>query len=248
MNGFLPIPAIDILAGTCVRLEQGDYARVTAYATDPVAQVLQFAAAGARRLHIVDLDGAREGKPVNHQTIAAMATAIAREFPDALLQVGGGLRSMATVEQALAAGASMVIVGTAAINEPTFLREACAEFAGKILLGLDTRDGKLAIRGWQETTDLAATEFAQLAVKLGIAGIIHTDITRDGLLAGPNQQATTTLAQQVDCPVYASGGVACLSDLEAMHDSGIAGAIIGKAIYVGKIDVAELFGPRGMTS
>lgn len=241
MTQFLPIPAIDLLNGNCVRLEQGDYAKVTQYSADPAQQAIEFAAAGASRLHVVDLDGARSGTPANLAAVTAIRAALNEVNPAIELELGGGLRNLDAVAQALAGGADLVVLGTAAITDPGFLQKACQAYPEQILLGLDARDGKLAVKGWVETTTIDLTDFARQAVEYGIAGIIHTDIARDGLLSGPNTAVTTALAAQVTCPVYASGGITSLADVAQLRNAGLAGAIIGKAIYAGKIAVADLF-------
>lgn len=241
MSDFLAIPAIDLLSGKCVRLEQGDYARATVYDGDPAGQALAFVKAGAMRLHVVDLDGAKDGESANLNSVRAIVNVLSAHHPDVEIEFGGGLRDPAAVERTLAAGAHYAVLGTAAIRDPEFLVEMTAEFPGRILLGLDARGGLLAVHGWTETTTVDAVEFAKSADSMGIAGIIHTDIDRDGVLKGPNLEATAMLAAQVGCPVYLSGGVARISDIMQARDAGLAGAIIGKALYSGQFTAMELF-------
>ena len=238
---FHVIPAIDILNGNCVRLKQGDFAKATVYDEDPVAPAKLFAAAGARAIHVVDLDGAREGRPVNHDLIAALVKAARAQNPAIVIQLGGGLRSLDAIATALGSGVSRVILGSAAIADPNFLKLACAQAPGKVLLGLDAISGKLAVDGWTKETGTNLAEFAATGDALGVAGIIYTDIDRDGLLGGPNLEASFELAAQLSCPVYASGGIGKLKDLELLRKGGkLAGAIVGRAIYAGNISLDEL--------
>ena len=238
---FIPIPAIDLLNGNCVRLHQGNYNAVTCFADTPAQVAQDFVTAGARRIHIVDLDGAKQGKPINTAVIAKIVAAVQDLEPHVTIELGGGLRNLEDVQAALASGIDFVVLGTAAIRNPHFLTQACQAAPGKVLLGLDARAGKLAVEGWLTDTELDVTSFAMQAVVAGIAGIIHTDIERDGAMGGPNVAATANLAAAVACPVYASGGVRSLADLEALQATKIAGVIIGKAIYTGAIQVSELF-------
>ena len=232
--GFLIIPAIDLRGGRCVRLVQGDPSRETVYSDDPVAVARAFAAAGARRLHVVDLDGAFAGLPRN----LAVATAIARAV-DIPVELGGGIRSMAAIEQVLAAGIAYAILGTAAIEQPELVEEACRRFPGRVLVGIDARDGRVAVRGWAEGTETDAVELAREMGRRGVSQIIFTDIARDGTLAGPNLAALERVAA-AGVPVIASGGVSSLDDLRALaalRDRGVVGAIVGKALYTGAVDL-----------
>ena len=238
---FLPIPAIDLLGGICVRLYQGHYNKATAYATDPIAVAKHFVAAGAKRIHLIDLDGAKAGQPHNRDVIRAVVQGVHRLDPTIQLQVGGGLRTLADMRDLLELGTDYVIIGSVAIAEPELFNEACSSFAGKVLLGVDVRDGNLAINGWTETTQVSALDFAKQTDLQGVAGIIYTDISSDGTLTGPNVQATQAFANTVPCPVYASGGISTLDDISSLRTGTIAGAIIGKAIYTGKIQLDELF-------
>jgi len=230
------IPSIDLRAGRVVRLEQGDYARETVYDADPVELARGFAAAGARRVHVVDLDGARDGRAGNDAVIRRiLAASTALE-----VQVGGGMRTKERVEEILDAGAARVVIGTAALEQPALLEALAPRFPGRIILGLDARDGKLAVRGWRETTAETVEHVLERFSKLPLAAVLHTDIGRDGLLGGPNIEATAALARRSPFPVLASGGVGSLADLERLARTRvIAGAIVGKAIYSGAIRVDE---------
>ncbi|HIK28825.1 MAG: 1-(5-phosphoribosyl)-5-[(5-phosphoribosylamino)methylideneamino]imidazole-4-carboxamide isomerase [Oscillatoriaceae bacterium SKW80] len=231
------IPAIDILEGRCVRLYQGDYARAQIYNQDPVAVAKEWVAQGATRLHLVDLDGAKKGEPVNRKAIAAIVNAV-----DVPIQVGGGLRARAAVADLLAIGVQQVILGTVAVEQPQLVAQLCAEFPQQIVVGIDARDGKVATRGWLETTEILATEIGQQMAKLGVAAIIYTDIHRDGTLKGPNLAALREMAQAVDIPVIASGGVSSITDLLsllALEPQGVRSVIIGRALYTGDISLKE---------
>ncbi len=227
-------PAIDLKDGACVRLLRGDMAQATVYADDPAAQARAFAQAGCQWLHVVDLDGAFAGRPVNRAAIEAIVAAV--EVP---VQLGGGIRDLATLEAWLAAGISRVVLGTAAVRDPAFVETACAAHPGRVAVGIDARDGRAAVDGWAETSDVPALDLARRAAQVGAAAIVYTDIARDGALEGPNLAATRTIAQAVEVPVIASGGVAGLSDLaalKALEDDGVAGVIVGRAFYDGRID------------
>ena len=229
-------PAIDLKDGRCVRLVQGDMARATVYADDPAAQAGAFARAGCRWLHVVDLDGAIAGKPVNGAAVEAILAAVA--IP---LQLGGGIRDLATLEAWLARGVKRVILGTAALSDPGLVREACRRHAGRVAVAIDARDGRVAVEGWAKGSRVGAVDLARRFEGVGVAALIHTDIGRDGALAGPNIDATLTLARAVRIPVILSGGVASRADLEAVAREGaglIAGVVSGRAIYDGRIDVA----------
>lgn len=235
---MLVIPAIDLKDGQCVRLKQGRMDDATAYGDDPVAMAARWVKAGARRLHLVDLNGAFEGKPVNGEAV----TAIARAYPDLLIQIGGGIRSAETIEHYLAAGVSYVIIGTKAVKEPDFVGEMCRAFPGHVIVGLDARDGYVATDGWAEVSTLKATELAKRFADDGVSSIVYTDIARDGMMQGVNVEATAALARDGGLPVIASGGVTNLLDIKALcevADSGILGAITGRAIYEGSLDVTQ---------
>ncbi|MFI4987931.1 MAG: 1-(5-phosphoribosyl)-5-[(5-phosphoribosylamino)methylideneamino]imidazole-4-carboxamide isomerase [Alphaproteobacteria bacterium] len=229
-------PAIDLKDGACVRLLQGRMAEATLYNPDPAAQAKSFAAAGSRWLHIVDLDGAFAGRPRNAAAVRAILEAV-----DIPLQLGGGIRDMATIEAWLAAGVARVILGTAALCDPALVRAACKAFPGRVAVGIDAREGKVAVEGWAETSAVAASELARAFEDAGVAAIIYTDIERDGALTGANVAATTALARAITTPVIASGGVASLADLAALkaHEGdGIAGVVAGRSLYDGRLDLA----------
>ena len=229
-------PAIDLKGGACVRLEQGDMARATVFNRDPAAQARAFEQQGFEHLHVVDLDGAFAGKPVNATAVDAILRAI--KVP---LQLGGGVRDMATVEGWLGKGVSRVIIGTAAVRDPAFVKQVAKKFPGRVAVGLDARDGKVAVAGWAETSQLSALEIARRFEDAGVVAIIYTDIARDGLLKGLNLDATIALAEAVDIPVIASGGLASLDDVKALlqpRAKKLAGAIAGRALYDGRLDPA----------
>jgi phosphoribosylformimino-5-aminoimidazole carboxamide ribotide isomerase len=230
-------PAIDLKEGACVRMQQGDMARATVFNRDPAAQAQAFAQQGFRYLHVVDLDGAFAGKPVNAQAVEAILRAI--RIP---LQLGGGVRDMATVEGWLGKGVSRVIIGTAAVRDPDFVKTAAKKYPGKIAVGLDARDGKVAVQGWAESSELSALDIARRFEDAGVAAIIYTDIARDGLLQGLNLDATIALAEAASIPLIASGGLASLEDVKALlapRARKLAGAIAGRALYDGRLDPAE---------
>jgi len=234
---MLLIPAIDLKDGRCVRLRQGRMDEVTVFSDDPVSMAEHWMKAGARRLHIVDLDGAGSGQPVN----AGIIRAIAERCPDLPIQVGGGIRNEDTVEAYLEAGVSYVIIGTRAVNAPHFVSDLCAEFPGHVIVGLDAKDGKVAIDGWSKLSGHDVIDLAAQFENHGVEAIIYTDIGRDGMLSGVNVEATVRLAESVRIPVIASGGITNLEDIRALcavADSGIAGAITGRALYEGKLDFA----------
>jgi phosphoribosylformimino-5-aminoimidazole carboxamide ribotide isomerase len=236
--GFELIPAIDLLEGRCVRLSQGRYDEATVYGEDPGAVAARFAAHPLRRLHVVDLDGARAGRPENAAAIAAILAA-AGSVP---VQVGGGMRSLADVEARLALGADRVVLGTAALREPALVREAARRHPGRIAVGIDAREGKVAVQGWLEASDVSAAELARRFEDAGVAAIVYTDIARDGMLAGPNLEQTAALAAAVGIPVIASGGVASEDDVRrscALAERGVAGLIVGRALYTGAVDLAR---------
>ena len=228
-------PAIDLKDGQCVRLLRGDMDKATVFGSDPAAQARAFAAAGCDWLHLVDLNGAFAGQPVNGDAVRAILAAV--EIP---CQLGGGIRDMATIEMWLAAGIARVILGTVAVEKPDLVREAATAFPGQVAVGIDARAGRVATRGWAEETEVMATDLARSFEDAGVAAIIYTDIDRDGAMAGPNVAATAALGRAVTIPVIASGGVSRLADLLALRDTGaIAGAISGRALYDGALDLAE---------
>jgi phosphoribosylformimino-5-aminoimidazole carboxamide ribotide isomerase len=230
------IPSIDLRGGSVVRLEQGDYARETTYDADAVEVARGFSLAGARRIHVVDLDGARDGRAGNDAVVRRILAAC----PELAVQVGGGMRTRERVEEVLGAGAARVVIGTAALEQPALLQELATRFPERIILGLDARDGRVAVRGWRETSAETVEQVLDRFAKLPLAAVLHTDIGRDGLLGGPNIEATAALARRSPFPVLASGGVGTLDDLERLARTGvIAGAIVGKAIYSGAIRVDE---------
>jgi len=236
---MLLIPAIDLIDGQCVRLRQGDYADKTVFDTDPVAVASKWVDAGARRLHIVDLDGAKKGQPINADIVAE----ICQKYPDLPVQIGGGIRDEATVKAYLEAGVSYVIIGTKAVNEPSFITSLCKQFGGEhIIVGLDAKGDQVATEGWLNVTDLGLMDLAKQFEQDGISSIIYTDINRDGMMQGANAANTNLLAQTVDIPVIAAGGVHQLSDLEQLAritHCKLAGAITGRAIYEGSLDFAK---------
>jgi len=231
------IPAIDLKGGKCVRLEQGLMERDTVYADDPAAQALVWQEKGAEILHVVDLDGAFAGEPKNRRSIEAIVAALS--IP---VQLGGGIRDLPTIEAYLSMGVGRVIIGTAAQRNPDLVREACRHFPGRIVVGLDARNGMVAVQGWAEVTDVTATDLARRFEGMGVAAIVYTDISRDGMMQGPNIEATRQLAESLSIPVIASGGVSRLDDIRrlcAIESSGVTGVITGKAIYTGALDLAE---------
>jgi phosphoribosylformimino-5-aminoimidazole carboxamide ribotide isomerase len=231
------IPAIDLLEGRCVRLYQGDYAQSQVFDENPVAVARQWVEQGAPRLHLVDLDGAKAGHPVNLPVIEAIVRAV-----DVPVQVGGGLRDRQSVANLLATGVQRAILGTVAVEQPDLVAQLCQEFPGQIVVGIDARNGKVATRGWLETSEVLATELAQRMAQLGAAAIIYTDIHRDGTLQGPNLEALRELASAIAIPVIASGGVSSVTDLLSLlglEPSGVTGAIVGRAIYTGDVDLKE---------
>lgn len=228
-------PAIDLKDGNCVRLLRGDMEAATVFGTDPAAQARAFQDAGAEWLHLVDLNGAFEGKPVNAAAVEAILAAT-----DIPAQLGGGIRDMATIESWLDRGLTRVILGTVAVENPDLVREAADAFPGRIAVGIDARAGKVATRGWATETDVNATDLARRFQDVGVAAIIYTDIDRDGAMGGPNIHATEALARAVTIPVIASGGVSSLADLKALDDTKvIAGAISGRALYDGALDLRQ---------
>ena len=235
---MLLIPAIDLKDGHCVRLERGDMNASTTFGEDPAAMARRWLDAGARRLHLVDLNGAFAGKPINEAAIKAILAEVGGEIP---VQMGGGIRDLDTIERYLDDGLSWVIIGTAAVKNPGFLRDACTAFGGHIIVGLDAREGKVATDGWSKLTGHEVVDLAMKFQDYGVEGVIYTDIGRDGMLSGINIDATVKLAQALSIPVIASGGLARLADIEqlcAVAGEGIAGVICGRAIYTGDLDFA----------
>ena len=231
------IPAIDLLGGNCVRLYQGDYDQSEVFGKDPIAMAKQWQDQGATRLHLVDLDGAKDGEPVNLPVIAKIVEAL--NIP---VQVGGGLRDRSRVSQLLGLGVRSAILGTIAVENPALVGELCNEFPGQIIVGIDARNGKVATKGWLETSEVDAVELAERMSKLGAAAIIYTDIHRDGTMQGPNLDALRELAQKITIPVIASGGVSSVTDLLSLlslESIGVTGAIVGRAIYTGDVVLKE---------
>ncbi|OWJ78882.1 1-(5-phosphoribosyl)-5-[(5-phosphoribosylamino)methylideneamino]imidazole-4-carboxamide isomerase [Haematobacter genomosp. 1] len=229
-------PAIDLKDGQCVRLYKGAMEQATVFSDDPAAQARAFVAAGCEWLHLVDLNGAFAGHPVNAEAVEAILAAV-----DVPAQLGGGIRDMATIERWLDRGLARVILGTVAVEKPELVREAARAFPGKVAVGIDARGGRVATRGWAEETEVQATDLARSFEDAGVAAIIYTDIDRDGAMQGPNVAATAALALAVSIPVIASGGVSSLADLVALKGSGapLNGAISGRALYDGAIDLGE---------
>ncbi|QQS53327.1 MAG: 1-(5-phosphoribosyl)-5-[(5-phosphoribosylamino)methylideneamino]imidazole-4-carboxamide isomerase [Candidatus Competibacteraceae bacterium] len=234
---MLLIPAIDLKDGKCVRLRQGRMEDSTVFSDDPVAMAERWVRAGARRLHIVDLNGAFAGQPVNAQVIHR----IAQTFPDLPIQVGGGIRDEQAIDAYLDAGVQFVIIGTKAVQEPHFINNLCLEYPGHIIVGLDAKDGRVAVNGWSKLSKHNVIDLARIFERYGVEAIVYTDISRDGMMQGVNVEATVRLAQAIGIPVIASGGVSTLDDVRALcavKQEGIMGAIIGRALYEGDIDLA----------
>jgi phosphoribosylformimino-5-aminoimidazole carboxamide ribotide isomerase len=237
VEAVILFPAIDLKDGAAVRLEQGDMARATVFHRDPAQQAHAFELQGFSYLHIVDLDGAFAGKPVNREAVERIL-----ETVSCLVQLGGGIRDMRTVEGWLEQGINRVIIGTAAVRNPDLVKEAARTFPGRIAVGLDARDGKVAVEGWAETSELTALDLAKRFENAGVAAIIYTDVARDGMLKGLNLEATIALAEAVSIPVIASGGLASIEDVRAMltpRARRLEGAIAGRALYDGRLDAAE---------
>ena len=233
---MLIIPAIDLKDGACVRLRQGRMDEATVFGNDPLAMATRWVEEGARRLHLVDLNGAFAGEPVN----AAAVRAITGAFPELPVQIGGGIRSRDTAARYLDMGVRWVIIGTQAVKDPDFVAALCAEFPGHVIVGIDARDGMVATEGWAEVSAVRAVDLAQRFRDAGVSAIVYTDIARDGMLSGVNLEATRELAEQGGIPVIASGGVATLADVQALaaiEKTGICGAITGRAIYEGTLDL-----------
>ncbi|MCZ4306444.1 1-(5-phosphoribosyl)-5-[(5-phosphoribosylamino)methylideneamino]imidazole-4-carboxamide isomerase [Zoogloeaceae bacterium G21618-S1] len=233
---MLLIPAIDLKDGHCVRLKQGEMDDATVFSEDPGATARHWLDQGARRLHLVDLNGAFAGKPVNEKAIKQIVQAVGDDIP---VQLGGGIRDLETIERYLDDGISYVIIGTAAVKNPGFLQDACSAFPGHIIVGLDAKDSKVAVDGWSKLTGHDVVDLALKFEDYGVEGVIYTDIGRDGMLSGVNVEATVRLAQALRIPVIASGGIASMTDIEALcavEHEGVTGAITGRAIYEGTLD------------
>src|SRR5690606_14505782 len=230
---MLLIPAIDLKDGKCVRLKQGDMNDSTTFGEDPAAMARRWLDAGARRLHLVDLNGAFAGQPKNKAAIKAILQAVGDEIP---VQLGGGIRDLDTIERYLDAGLRYVIIGTAAVKNPGFLKDACTAFGGHVIVGLDAKDGKIATDGWSKLTGHEVVDLAKKFEDWGVESIVYTDIGRDGMLSGINIEATVKLAQALSIPVIASGGLSSMADIDALcavEDEGVEGVIAGRAIYSG---------------
>ena len=232
------IPAIDIQNGNCVRLKQGDFTKETIVHSSPIDMAQKWVDEGAERLHIVDLDGARLGSPIN----MAVISKICDKFPSIPVQIGGGIRDLETAEKYLSAGASFIIVGTKAVEDPNFIKILCSKFPNKVIVGIDAKNGEVATEGWLSISDKNAIDFAKIFENLGVAEIVYTDIEKDGMMKGLNIEATLDLAKNVKIPIIASGGVSCIEDIYkigAYTKSGISGIIIGRALYEKKFNIEE---------
>jgi phosphoribosylformimino-5-aminoimidazole carboxamide ribotide isomerase len=241
---FELIPAIDLLGGECVRLAQGRYDAATVYEADPAVAAARFVAAGVTRLHVVDLDGAKAGRPVNRDAVRAIVAA-AGPVP---VQLGGGLRDLDAIAATLDAGVDRAILGTVALRDPAIVRAATAAHPGRIVVGLDAKDGRVSVEGWLEMGEATVVEVARRFEDAGVAALVHTDIARDGMLSGPNLEASAALADAVSIPVIVSGGVSSEADLLAaarLAPRGIAGAIVGRALYTGDVDLASALARLG---
>ena len=240
MEAVILFPAIDLKDGRCVRLEQGDMSRATVFNLDPASQAAKFAAQGFEYLHVVDLDGAFAGKPMNAHAVEAMLAAVTMP-----VQLGGGIRDLKTIEAWLSKGVARVIIGTAAVHDPELVKSAARKFPNRIAVGLDARDGRVAVEGWAETSEVKALEIAGRFEDAGVAAIVFTDIARDGLLKGLNLDATIALAERISIPVIASGGLASIDDVRALlqpRAKKLAGAIAGRALYDGRLDPEAALG------
>jgi phosphoribosylformimino-5-aminoimidazole carboxamide ribotide isomerase len=233
---MLLIPAIDLKDGKCVRLRQGDMSDATVFSEDPVAMARHWVAQGARRLHVVDLNGARSGRPVNEAVIKRIIAAVGDDIP---VQLGGGIRDLDTIERYIDDGVAYVVIGTAAVKSPGFLQDACSAFGGHVIVSLDARDGKVATDGWSKLTGHDVIDLAKKFEDYGVDAILYTDIGRDGMMSGVNIEATVELARAVKIPVIASGGVSSMADIErlcAVEPEGIEAAILGRSLYEGALD------------
>ena len=232
------IPAIDIQNGNCVRLKQGDFSQETIFHNNPVDMAENWIAEGAERLHLVDLDGARLGSPINIEIVSN----ICRKFPSIPIQIGGGIRDVETAKKYLSSGASFVIIGTKAVEDPTFIKKLCDEFPGKIIVGIDAKKGAVATEGWKSLSNKNVLELSKEFENNGVSEIVYTDIEKDGMMKGLNISATVDLAKNINIPIIASGGVSCIEDIHKISsykDSGISGIIIGRALYEKKINIIE---------
>ncbi len=245
---MLLIPAIDLKDGQCVRLRQGRMDDTTIFSDNPVEMAERWVKAGARRLHLVDLNGAFEGRPVNGDVVRAVTD----KFPDLPVQIGGGIRDAATVQAYLDAGVKYCIIGTKAVEDPQFVVELCQQFLGHIIVGIDAKDGMVATDGWAEVSSVSAVDLAQQFEQAGVSAIVYTDIARDGMMTGVNVEETARLADSISIPVIASGGVTNMDDIKALREvekQGVTGTILGRSIYEGTIDLAEaqrfVDAPRG---
>jgi phosphoribosylformimino-5-aminoimidazole carboxamide ribotide isomerase len=232
---MLILPAIDLRGGKCVRLKQGDYARETVFGDDPVAMARRWVGGGARALHLVDLDGAKEGQPVNREVIRRIVQAV-----DVPCQVGGGLRTEADIVAALDVGVARVVLGTRALDDPAWVRQMAQSYPKRIVLGLDARDGKVATHGWLNTSEASVLDVAREFANWPLYAIVYTDIARDGMLGGPNVEGLVALAEAVPLPVIASGGVTTLDNVRELMGRNVFGCIIGRALYEGKIDLSAV--------
>lgn len=228
------IPAIDILGGRCVRLAQGDYSRETVFGDDPVSMAVRWATHGAKRIHVVDLDGARSGHPANAELVGDIVDSV-----DAAVQTGGGIRTIEAVREMLDAGVNRVVVGTAAVKDPGFLREAIATAGDHLIVSVDAREGRVSLEGWTESTDLSALQLIDRLSSLGVGRIVYTDILRDGVTDGPNFEMYERLTSVTSVKVIAAGGVGSVSDIQRLADCGVEGAIVGRALYTGDIKLSE---------
>jgi phosphoribosylformimino-5-aminoimidazole carboxamide ribotide isomerase len=231
------IPAIDLKGGQCVRLSQGDMDRATVYSENPAEMAKTWQGMGAKRIHVVDLDGAVSGQPKNRDAIVAIVSAVS--FP---VQLGGGIRGIETIKEYFSCGIDRVILGTAAIKDPLFLEESCRTWPGKIIVGIDATDGMVCVQGWTEKTAMSVVDLVKKIEHLPLAAIVFTDIKRDGMLTGPNIESTALLARSTHIPVIASGGVSRIEDIEALltvEEFGVSGVIIGRALYTGNLDLRE---------
>lgn len=235
---MIVIPAIDLKDGQCVRLRQGEMDQSTVFSDDPLAMARRWVEAGARRLHLVDLNGAFAGKPVNADAV----TKIARAFPDLPIQIGGGIRTADTIRYYLDAGVQYVIIGTQAVKQPEFVRDMCQQFPGNIVVGIDAKNGLVATEGWAQVSSVKAADLASQFASDGVAALVYTDIARDGMMSGVNIETTLEVAKAGGIPVIASGGVTNMQDIQALYavsNRGITGAITGRAIYEGSLDLAQ---------
>ncbi|NLF68483.1 MAG: 1-(5-phosphoribosyl)-5-[(5-phosphoribosylamino)methylideneamino]imidazole-4-carboxamide isomerase [Candidatus Anammoximicrobium sp.] len=235
-------PAIDLRGGNCVRLLQGDYSRETVFGCDPAAMARRWVAEGARCLHLVDLDGARDGRSVNRDAIAAIVGAV-----DVPCELGGGIRDEETIRQMLDLGLTRLVIGTKALKDPAWFQEMCRRFPGRLAAGIDARDGRVATDGWLATSEISATDLARLIAREPIAAIIYTDIARDGMMAGPNFAAMDEMNRAVDVPVVASGGVTAADDVRRLADLGLTGCIIGRTLYEGKLTLSAALAAAAAT-